>query len=100
MDISGCDSPMFFQSIGDRHSEPKSERRIKTGICPDAVPVLIRAAVPNPKASLLFTASRLKVINASSLPCTVVVIGPPMVKFKEVASVTVMVLFVTEIPLI
>ena len=30
MDISGCDSPMFFQSIGDRHNEPKSERRIKT----------------------------------------------------------------------
>ena len=75
-------------------------RASKTGICPDAVPVLIRAAVPNPKASLLFTTSRLKEINASSLPCTVVVIGPPVVKFKEVASVTVMVLFVTEIPLI
>ena len=28
---------MFFQSIGDRHNEAKSERGIKTGICPETL---------------------------------------------------------------
>lgn len=46
-------SNLSYRAISPMTDSGNLPRASKTGICPDAVPVLIRAAVPNPKASRL-----------------------------------------------